>query len=83
MLTGAADLAHLSVPKPPVLLIHGSADPIIPVAALHAAKAGLERVDIAVSEHVSLALGHNVDTQGLELGGAFVAKAFANQRGEP
>lgn len=83
MLTGAADLAHVPVTKPPVLLIHGSADPIVPVAALHAAKADLERVGIVVSEHVSPGLGHSVDTQGLELGGAFVAKAFANQRVEP
>ncbi len=83
MLTGAADRAHLRITKPPVLLIHGSADPIVPVAALHAAKADLERVGIAVSEHVSPGLGHSVDPQGLELGGAFVAKAFANQRAEP
>jgi phospholipase/carboxylesterase len=83
MLTGAADLAHLPITKPPVLLIHGSADTIVPVAALHAAKADLERVGIAVSEHVSPGLGHSVDPQGLELGGAFVAKAFDNQRAEP
>ncbi len=83
MLAGAADLAHLPITKPPVLLIHGSADPIVPVAALHTAKADLQRVGITISEHVSAGLGHSVDPQGLELGGAFVAKAFANQRAEP
>lgn len=80
MLTGAAELAGLPIVKPPVLLIHGAADPIVPVAALHAAKADLERVGIAVSGHVSPGLGHSVDETGLELGGAFVAKALAGER---
>ena len=30
MLTGAADLAHQQIARPFVLLIHGSADPIVP-----------------------------------------------------
>jgi phospholipase/carboxylesterase len=77
MLTGAAELAHLPITKPPVLLIHGSADPIVPVAALHAAKAGLEKVGITVSDHISAGLGHSVDPAGLRLGGEFVAKVLA------
>jgi len=76
MLTGAHELAHAAITKPPVLLVHGAADPIVPVAALHAAKAELQKLGIAVSDHVSPGLGHSVDPIGLRLGGEFVAKAL-------
>jgi phospholipase/carboxylesterase len=76
MLTGAAELAHASITKPPVLLVHGSADPIVPVASLHAAKAALDRLGVDVTTHVSSGLGHSVDPLGLRLGGEFVQKVF-------
>jgi phospholipase/carboxylesterase len=77
MLTGAAELAHLPISKPPVLLIHGSADPIVPVAALHAAAADLKKLGLDVSHHISAGLGHSVDPVGLRVGGEFVAKALS------
>jgi phospholipase/carboxylesterase len=76
MLTGAAELAHLPITKPPVMLIHGSADPVVPVAALHAAKASLQKLGIEVSDHISAGLGHSVDPAGLRLGGEFVARVL-------
>lgn len=76
MVAGAAELAHQRLTKPPVLLIHGSADPVVPVAALHATKAALRKLGIEVSAHVSPGLGHSVDPVGLRLGGEFVAKAL-------
>jgi phospholipase/carboxylesterase len=76
MLTGAAELAHRAITKPPVLLVHGSADPVVPVSALHAAESELRRLEIAVTTHVSMGLGHSVDPVGLRLGGDFVAKAL-------
>lgn len=79
MLTGAPELAHAEITRPPVLLIHGSADPIVPVAALHAAKAELHKLGIPVSDHVSPGLGHSVDPEGLRRGGEFVVKALGGQ----
>jgi len=76
MLTGSHELARQPLTKPPVLLIHGSADPVVPVAALHAAKADLQKLGIEVTSHVSPGLGHSVDPVGLRLGGELVAKAF-------
>ncbi len=76
MLTGAAELAHQPIAKPPVLLIHGAQDPVVPVAALHAAKADLQKLGIEVSEYISPGLGHSVDPVGLRLGGEFVAKVL-------
>jgi phospholipase/carboxylesterase len=80
MLTGAAKLAHEPITKPPVLLIHGSADPVVPVAALHDAEQVLRKLDIEVSTHVLVGIGHSVDPMGLRLGGEFIAKAFVSAR---
>ena len=80
MLTGGHELSHLPITKPPVLLVHGSGDPIVPVAALHAAQAELEHLGVDVSAHVSTGVGHSVDPVGLRMGGEFVAKALFDQR---
>jgi phospholipase/carboxylesterase len=76
MLVGAAELAHLPIVKPPVLLVHGSADQVVPVAALHAAKAELAKLGIEAETHVSTGLGHSVDPTGMRLGVEFLGKAF-------
>lgn len=76
MLAGTAGLAdHLS--KPPVLLVHGTADPVVPIAALHMSESELKRLGVDVTTHVSFGVGHTVDPVGLRLGCEFVAKAFA------
>lgn len=76
MLTGAAELAHNRFAKPPVLLVHGSADPVVPIAALHTAASDLKRLGVEVKTHVSYGLGHSVDPVGLRLGRDFVAAAL-------
>lgn len=75
MLIGAPGLSD-DVAKPPVLLVHGSADLVVPVAALHAAKAGLQKLGIDASTHVSAGLGHSVDLTGLKLGVEFIVKGL-------
>ena len=78
MLTGRNELSHLPITKPPVLLIHGSADPVVPVAALHAAKTELEHLGINVTAHISQGIGHSVDPVGLRMGGEFVVGALTD-----
>ncbi len=75
-LTGAADLANQIITKPPVLLVHGSADPVVPVSALHAAEHALRAVGLDVATHVSAGLGHSVDPVGLRLGAEFIERVF-------
>ncbi|WP_230207039.1 alpha/beta hydrolase [Novosphingobium sp. Gsoil 351] len=75
MLTSVADIAT-NTAKPPVLLVHGSADPVVPVAALHLAESELKRLGVAVTTHVSLGVPHSVDPVGLRLGRDFIAKAL-------
>jgi len=62
--------------RPPVLLIHGDADPMIPVAAFHKAREGLGRLGLDVTAHVSAGLGHSIDPAGLKLGEQFLARAL-------
>ncbi|HEV2867514.1 MAG TPA: dienelactone hydrolase family protein [Allosphingosinicella sp.] len=76
MLTGAATLAHEVVTKPPVLLVHGSSDSVVPVAALDQARNVLERLGFDVAAHICQGLGHSVDPAGLRLGGEFVRKVL-------
>ncbi|MBU7588064.1 MAG: dienelactone hydrolase family protein [Sphingopyxis terrae] len=75
MLAGSAGLENGGLPKPPVLLIHGTADPVVPVAALHMSESQLKHLGVNVTTHLSYA--HNVDPVGLRLGRDFVAEGFA------
>jgi len=62
--------------RPPVLLIHGDSDPMVPVVAMHAAEAGLAAAGVPVASHVAPGLGHGIDPEGLQRGMAFLAEAF-------
>ena len=77
MLTGAAELKRDIASRPPVLLIHGSQDQVVPIAAMHATERELKSLDVAVRSHVCSGAGHTVDPVGLRLGRDFVAQAFA------
>ena len=76
MLTGAAGLGHEIQSRPPVLLVHGSHDTVVPVAALHTTEAELTRLEIEVTTHVSNGIDHTVDPVGLRLGCEFVKAGF-------
>lgn len=59
--------------RPPVLLVHGDADEVLPVASMPKAKEGLEAAGLDVVTHVSPRLGHSIDEKGLQLGATFLA----------
>ena len=73
----AAKLAAEATAKPPILLVHGEADDVIPVTALFELAEMLARADIPCEWHLSLRVGHGIDGEGLRQGGEFVAWAFA------
>ena len=75
-LAGTGRLAAEIKSKPPVLLIHGADDEIIPVEAVHHARMALAAVDVPVEWHVRPGLGHGIDPEGLKLAGQFLRTAF-------
>jgi phospholipase/carboxylesterase len=62
---------------PPVLLVHGDADPLIPSVALFAAQRVLGDAGFRVEWHVRPGLAHGIDQEGLDLGAAFVQRVLA------
>jgi phospholipase/carboxylesterase len=63
--------------KPPVLLVHGDDDAVLPVAALHGAELALTALGFGVSTHVSPGLGHSIDDAGLHLGAQFLIEVLS------
>jgi phospholipase/carboxylesterase len=61
---------------PPVLLIHGDQDPLIPVEAMFLATDALAQANIPAQWHLSLGVGHGIDAGGLHHGGQFLAQAL-------
>ena len=76
MLAGTMGLASDDLAKPPVLLVHGTADPVVPIAALHMSESELKRLGVEATTHISYGVAHSVDPVGLRLGRDFVAAAF-------
>jgi phospholipase/carboxylesterase len=77
MIADPEALAEELITQPPILLVHGDADEVLPVAAFHRAKLQLEALGFAVAAKVSAGLGHSVDAMGLELGASFLADHLA------
>ena len=65
--------------RPPVLLVHGDEDPLIPVQALLQAAQGLAALEVPVQWHISPGVGHGIDQEGLRHGGEFLARQFARK----
>ena len=65
--------------RPPVLLIHGDADQMIPVQAVTHSAEGLAALGIPAEWHISPGVGHGIDQEGLRHGGEFLAKQFARK----
>ena len=62
--------------KPPILLIHGSADPMVPIAAFHSAEKTLRDLGFPLEAHICPGLGHSIDMPGLKLAETFLARVL-------
>ena len=66
--------------RPPVLLVHGDRDDLIPPQALFHAASGLAALGVPVEWHISYGIGHGIDQDGLRHGGEFLARRLAATR---
>ena len=85
MMARGTELEPLGADTPPILLVHGDADQMIPAQAMLASAMMLAGAGATVQWHIAPGVGHGIDPIGLEMGGAFLTQAFRGQlrRREP
>ena len=66
--------------RPPILLVHGDNDELIPVDALFHSTQSLAALEVPVEWHISAGIGHGIDPEGLRQGGDFLARRFRASR---
>lgn len=62
--------------KPPILLVHGDRDDVVPVEMFFVSKEALGAAEIPCHWHLSTGLSHGIDEKGLRQGGLFLTQAF-------
>lgn len=62
------------VTRPPVLLVHGDADPVVPFACLGEAEKALVAAGVETAAHVSRGIGHGIAPDGLRLALGFIQR---------
>jgi phospholipase/carboxylesterase len=68
------DLATAAKVRPPVLLVHGDQDQMIPVAELSTAETALRAAGFDVQSHISRGVGHGIAPDGLSLALRFLSE---------
>jgi phospholipase/carboxylesterase len=62
--------------RPPILLVHGTADDVVPFRSLADAERNLKGVGVIVETHVSPGVGHTVGPDGLAAASAFARRVL-------
>ena len=76
-LVGGEALPDEARSRPPVMLIHGDADDVVPVQALFGAMDALQAAEIPVQWIVRPGLPHSIDPEGIAAGGRFLREMLA------
>ena len=63
--------------RPPVLLVHGDADTLVPIGNLAHAEAGLKQAGMAVETLLRPGLAHSIDEAGITAAAAFLQRVLA------
>jgi phospholipase/carboxylesterase len=78
----AADLLAGDVrSRPPVLLVHGTDDPVVPFESLALAETGLKGAGIPVETLICPGVQHAIDAEGLQRGGMFLQQVLSAPAG--
>ena len=73
----APDLLNAEIrSKPPVMLVHGAEDTVVPPSSLKDAASALAGVGIDATWELRPDLGHGLDDRGIMIGMEFLAKCF-------
>jgi len=75
LLAGPEHLSEITA-RPPILLIHGEADDLIPADALHMAREPLAKAGLLLEWHVRPGLGHGIDPEGAAMAGHFLKQTL-------
>ncbi len=73
----AADRLGEAVTRPPVLIVHGEDDEVVPVARSRLAEGALAAAGFEVQAMYCPRLGHGIDEAGLSAGALFLQRVFA------
>jgi len=65
--------------RPPVLLVHGDADELIPVQLMDRTATALKACGVPVESHVSRGVGHGIDQAGLQLCARFLLRVLGGK----
>lgn len=71
---GAENLEHELKSRPPVCLIHGDSDPVVPFEAMAVAEAALNEAEVPVETHIREGLAHGIDPEGIQIAANFLKK---------
>ena len=62
--------------RPPVLLVHGDSDQMIPPLMTERAAQALDQNGVKTTMHIAPGIGHGIDQMGLSLAARFLLEAF-------
>jgi phospholipase/carboxylesterase len=79
LLAGPEHLLTIKV-RPPILLIHGEADDLIPVDAMHIARELLANAGLLIEWHVRPNLGHGIDEIAQHQAAHFIQSALRGRQ---
>jgi phospholipase/carboxylesterase len=78
-LIGADELEAETKSRPPVRLIHGERDEMVPASSMESAGEALTAAGFSVETHLRPGLGHGIDPEGIAIAGRFIAEQFAKR----
>jgi phospholipase/carboxylesterase len=76
MLAGPEHLKADLQSRPPILLVHGEADDMIPAEAMRYSREVLAAAGLRIEWHVRPGLGHGIDAEGISIAGFFLCAAL-------
>jgi len=76
VVAGAQVLSQEVTSRPPIMLVHGVDDNVIPVEALHLTREALAAAGLAVEWHMRENLDHAIDEDGIRMTASFLREHF-------